>query len=232
MTHAFFKALLFLGAGSVIHALSGEQDLRKMGGLAQEDSDHLRRPCSAPASPSPAFRLSRASIVRMRFSPRPIEHAPWMYWVGVFTAGMTAFYVFRALFLCFFGEYRRAIQHHPPRIAAGHVDSAGDSRRAEPGRRIHQHSEIPGADVRRAAEGEAWTHVRLDRHGTRRHRAGRICSTWSRRRFPKAWRKVFSGAYRWMLQQVLRRRILRRHRGRTRRSTARATCCGAWSMSA
>ena len=43
MTHAFFKALLFLGAGSVIHALSGEQDLRQMGGLAQKDSHHLRR---------------------------------------------------------------------------------------------------------------------------------------------------------------------------------------------
>ena len=39
------------------------------------------------------------------------QHAPWMYWVGVFTAGMTAFYVFRALFLCFFGEYRG--HHHP-----------------------------------------------------------------------------------------------------------------------
>ena len=45
MTHAFFKALLFLGAGSVIHALSGEQDLRKMGGLAKKDSHHLCRRC-------------------------------------------------------------------------------------------------------------------------------------------------------------------------------------------
>ena len=41
MTHAFFKALLFLGAGSVIHALSGEQDLRQDGRPAQKDSDHL-----------------------------------------------------------------------------------------------------------------------------------------------------------------------------------------------
>ena len=43
ITHAFFKALLFLGAGSVIHAMSGEQDMRKMGGLWQQDPDHLRR---------------------------------------------------------------------------------------------------------------------------------------------------------------------------------------------
>ncbi len=42
MTHAFFKALLFLGAGSVIHAMSGEQDMRKMGGLVEHDPDHLR----------------------------------------------------------------------------------------------------------------------------------------------------------------------------------------------
>ncbi len=42
MTHAFFKALLFLGSGSVIHAMSGEQDMRKMGALQQQDSDHLQ----------------------------------------------------------------------------------------------------------------------------------------------------------------------------------------------
>ena len=87
------------------------------------------------------------------------EHAPWMYWVGVFTAGMTAFYVFRAFFLTFFGEYQAAgktrrrmvtvmattitdTRTHrtitamvtaAARIAAVDVDSAGDSRRAEPG---------------------------------------------------------------------------------------------------
>jgi NADH-quinone oxidoreductase subunit L len=110
MTHAFFKALLFLGAGSVIHALSGEQDLRQMGGLAKK----IPITCAtlfcagvaiAGVPPFSGFH-SKDAILAAAY-----HHAPWMYWVGVFTAFMTAFYVFRALFLCFFGEYRG--QHHP-----------------------------------------------------------------------------------------------------------------------
>jgi NADH-quinone oxidoreductase subunit L len=112
MTHAFFKALLFLGAGSVIHALSGEQDLRKMGGLAKK----IPITCAtlfcagvaiAGVPPFSGFH-SKDAILAAAY-----EHAPWMYWVGVFTAGMTAFYVFRALFLCFFGEYRGDPHKHP-----------------------------------------------------------------------------------------------------------------------
>jgi NADH-quinone oxidoreductase subunit L len=105
MTHAFFKALLFLGAGSVIHALSGEQDLRKMGGLAKKiPITCVTLFCAGVAIAGvPPFSgfFSKDMILAAAY-----EHAPWMYWVGVFTAGMTAFYVFRALFLCFFGEYR------------------------------------------------------------------------------------------------------------------------------
>jgi NADH-quinone oxidoreductase subunit L len=105
MTHAFFKALLFLGAGSVIHALSGEQDLRQMGGLARK----IPITCAtlfcagvaiAGVPPFSGF-FSKDAILAAAY-----HHAPWMYWIGVFTAFMTAFYVFRALFLCFFGEYR------------------------------------------------------------------------------------------------------------------------------
>ncbi len=105
MTHAFFKALLFLGAGSVIHALSGEQDLRKMGGLAKKiPITCVTLFCAGVAIAGvPPFSgfFSKDMILAAAY-----EHAPWMYWVGAFTAGMTAFYVFRALFLCFFGEYR------------------------------------------------------------------------------------------------------------------------------
>jgi NADH-quinone oxidoreductase subunit L len=111
MTHAFFKALLFLGAGSVIHALSGEQDLRKMGGLAKKipitcGTLFCAGVAIAGVPPFSGFH-SKDAILAAAY-----EYAPWMYWVGVITAGMTAFYVFRALFLCFFGEYR-GDRHHP-----------------------------------------------------------------------------------------------------------------------
>ncbi|HLH37724.1 MAG TPA: NADH-quinone oxidoreductase subunit L [Bryobacteraceae bacterium] len=110
MTHAFFKALLFLGAGSVIHALSGEQDLRNMGGLAKK----IPITCAtlfcagvaiAGVPPFSGFH-SKDAILGAAY-----EYSPWMYWLGVITAFMTAFYVFRALFLCFFGSYRG--HHHP-----------------------------------------------------------------------------------------------------------------------
>jgi NADH-quinone oxidoreductase subunit L len=110
MTHAFFKALLFLGAGSVIHALSGEQDMRNMGGLRTKIPWTFRTMMCA------ALAISGVPLTSGFFSKDAIlvaayYHAPWMYWVGVFTAGMTAFYIFRAMFLTFFGEYRG--QAHP-----------------------------------------------------------------------------------------------------------------------
>ena len=110
MTHAFFKALLFLGAGSVIHALSGEQDLRNMGGLRKHTPiTFVTLMCAGVAIAGiPPFSgfFSKDEILAAAF-----VRAPWMYWIGVLTAGMTAFYVFRALFLAFFGEYRG--HHHP-----------------------------------------------------------------------------------------------------------------------
>lgn len=109
MTHAFFKALLFLGAGSVIHGLSGEQDLRHMGGLRK-------------AMPITCWTLFCASLAISGFPftsgffskdailSAAYEHAAWMFWIGALTAGVTAFYVFRAFFLAFFGSYRG--HHH------------------------------------------------------------------------------------------------------------------------
>ncbi len=110
MTHAFFKALLFLGAGSVIHGLGGEQDLRNMGGLRK----YMPITCitlavaSLAISGVPGFSgfFSKDAILSAAYT-----HAPWMFWVGAITAGITAFYVFRAFFLAFFGEYRG--HHHP-----------------------------------------------------------------------------------------------------------------------
>jgi len=110
MTHAFFKALLFLGAGSVIHALSGEQDLRKMGGLAKKiPITCVVLFCAGVAIaglPFTSGAMSKDAILEAAYG-----HAPWMYWVGTFTAFMTAFYVFRALFLTFFGDYRGEAHH-------------------------------------------------------------------------------------------------------------------------
>jgi NADH-quinone oxidoreductase subunit L len=105
MTHAFFKALLFLGSGSVIHALSGEQDMRNMGGLRSKIRwTFLTMMCGAVAiagiPPFSGFFSKDAILLAAH------HHAPWMYWLGTLTAGMTAFYVFRAMFMTFFGAYR------------------------------------------------------------------------------------------------------------------------------
>ena len=105
VTHAFFKALLFLGAGSVIHALSGEQDLRNMGGLRTK----IKFTCfsmifawwAISGIPPAAGFYSKDAILAAAYA-----HSPAIYWIGVFTAGLTAFYVSRAMFLTFFGEYR------------------------------------------------------------------------------------------------------------------------------
>ncbi len=124
MTHAFFKALLFLGAGSVIHALSGEQDLRNMGGLSKKiPITFVTLLCAGVAiSGVPPFSgfYSKDAILSAAY-----EYAPWIYWLGVFTAGLTAFYVFRALFMCFFGEYRGKLEAsahgHAPDGHGGHA---------------------------------------------------------------------------------------------------------------
>ena len=110
MTHAFFKALLFLGAGSIIHGLGGEQDLRHMGGLrkAMPITFVTLGIASLAISGVPGFSgfFSKDAILSAAYA-----HAPWMFWIGAITAGITAFYVFRAYFLAFFGSYRG--HHHP-----------------------------------------------------------------------------------------------------------------------
>jgi NADH-quinone oxidoreductase subunit L len=110
MTHAFFKALLFLGAGSVIHGLSGEQDLRHMGGLRRNMPITFITLgiASLAISGFPGFSgfFSKDAILSAAYA-----HRPWMFWIGAITAGITAFYVFRAYFMAFFGNYRG--HHHP-----------------------------------------------------------------------------------------------------------------------
>jgi NADH-quinone oxidoreductase subunit L len=116
VTHAFFKALLFLGAGSVIHALSGEQDMRYMGGLRTRTPvtfwTMLAGAAAISALPFTSGFYSKDEILVAAFHRSPV-----MYWIGIVTAAMTAFYVFRAIFLTFFGTYRgQAHAHESPPV--------------------------------------------------------------------------------------------------------------------
>ncbi|UCD84058.1 MAG: NADH-quinone oxidoreductase subunit L [Deltaproteobacteria bacterium] len=108
MTHAFFKALLFLGAGSVMHAMQGELDMRKMGGLRHylPKTYWCFLTATLAISGVPLFSgfFSKDEILWGAFSN---HHGHWALWlVGLITAGLTAFYMFRCLFMTFHGEFR------------------------------------------------------------------------------------------------------------------------------
>src|ERR1039458_3964717 len=109
-THAFFKALLFLGSGSVIHAMSGEQDMRRMGAL--KDKIPLTYRCMWIGSiaiagiPGLAGFFSKDEILWQAFSS---PHGSTILWaVGLTTAAMTAFYMWRMMYLTFYGKSRVA----------------------------------------------------------------------------------------------------------------------------
>ena len=110
MTHAFFKGLLFLGAGSVIHAVGGEQDMRKMGGLRSYIpwtflTMGIATLAIAGIPPLAGF-WSKDEILWKAYSS---DHGSWVFWlVGVVTAFITSFYMFRLLFMTFFGDYQGA----------------------------------------------------------------------------------------------------------------------------
>ena len=122
MTHAFFKALLFLGSGSVIHAMSGEQDMRKMGALWS------RIPLTAKTMLAGTLAIAGAPLLSGFFSKDEIlwqsfasPYGSKLLWaVAVLTAGMTAFYMFRLFFLTFLGKSRvpheveRHLHESPP----------------------------------------------------------------------------------------------------------------------
>jgi NADH-quinone oxidoreductase subunit L len=105
MTHAFFKALLFLGAGSVIHAMSGEQDIRKMGGLWEKIPNTARTFAIATLAIAGIFPFagffSKDEILGQAF-----DRFFLLWIVGFITAGLTAFYMSRLFFLTFYGHCR------------------------------------------------------------------------------------------------------------------------------
>jgi NADH-quinone oxidoreductase subunit L len=109
MTHAFFKALLFLGAGSVIHAMSGEQDLRKMGGLWNKIPTTARTFLIATLAICGIFPFA-GFFSKDEILGRAMDRYFFLWLIGFITAGMTAFYMFRLFFLAYSG-YSRADEH-------------------------------------------------------------------------------------------------------------------------
>lgn len=131
LTHAFFKALLFLGSGSVMHAMGGVIDMRRIGGLRRlmpVTCGTFLIGCLALAGlfPFSGFWSKDAILDAVREKSHEAEgliHNVYggLYWIGVFTAGLTAFYTFRAFFLTFFGEERIPHEaghhaHESPRV--------------------------------------------------------------------------------------------------------------------
>ncbi|HVS32809.1 MAG TPA: NADH-quinone oxidoreductase subunit L [Thermoanaerobaculia bacterium] len=149
MTHAFFKACLFLGAGSVIHGCGGEQDMRKMGGLRKymphTHATMLIATVAIAGAPLLAGFFSKDEILAASFA-----YSPLLWIVGAITAGLTAFYMFRLYFMTFQGTYRGAavegIEQSEPEHA-GHdlipdrrqLDEGGEHTDKARGRHVHAH---------------------------------------------------------------------------------------------
>jgi NADH-quinone oxidoreductase subunit L len=125
-THAFFKALLFLGAGSVIHALHGEQDLRQMGGLRKAIPFTFAMmvigTLSLTGFPYTAGYFSKDAIIEVAHT----SHAPgaeYAYWLLITVAFLTSFYSWRLVFMAFFGNPRDekayAHAHESPTVMTG-----------------------------------------------------------------------------------------------------------------
>ena len=112
VTHAFFKALLFLGSGSVIHAMGGEQDMRKMGGLKKHMPvtywTFLIGSLAIAGIPPLAGFFSKDEIL----AAAALDGQWILYLVGLATAALTAFYMFRAVMLTFHGPFRGSEEQH------------------------------------------------------------------------------------------------------------------------
>jgi len=130
MTHAFFKGLLFLAAGSVIHGIGGEQDMRKMGGL------RVYMPWTFLTMSIATFAIAGFWPLAGFFSKDEIlwkayssPYGSWVFWLlGVTTAFITSFYMFRLWFMTFFGDYRGAdVQGNSAHHAGAHGSRTGMS---------------------------------------------------------------------------------------------------------
>ena len=143
LTHAFFKAQLFLTAGIVIHALHDEQDVRLMGGL------RTRQPFAFVAMLVGVLAISGVPGFSGFFSKDAVLYEtlskghPYLYAVGVITAGITAYYMFRMLFLTFLGTYRGDVD--PSDLGIRHPELAGTAPSAGHHAEEHEpHHHAPG----------------------------------------------------------------------------------------
>jgi NADH-quinone oxidoreductase subunit L len=147
VTHAFFKALLFLAAGSVIHALGGEQDMRAMGGLRKKIPVTFWTMTAAVlaisgAPPLAGFVSKDGILYQAYIAGNPAGKTVWA--VGLLTAGLTAFYMFRLWYMTFFGESRAEAGKEEDHGAAVHARK--DTKLtvvAEPHARAHPVHESP-----------------------------------------------------------------------------------------
>jgi NADH-quinone oxidoreductase subunit L len=135
-THAFFKAQLFLGSGIIIHALANEQDVRRMGGLMK------KLPFAFVAMTTGVIAISGIPFIGSGFFSKDLviygalEHGkPWLYALGIVTAGITAYYMCRMLFITFLGAYRGEID--PSDLGIRHPELAGTPHAAD----AHAHAE-------------------------------------------------------------------------------------------
>jgi NADH-quinone oxidoreductase subunit L len=141
MTHAFFKGLLFLAAGSVIHGIGGEQDMRKMGGLRHYMPWTFMTMTIATFAiagfPPLAGFFSKDEILWKAYSS---DYGSWVFWLpGVTTAFITSFYMFRLWFMTFLGDYRGAESHGQ----SDDHDNAHGSRAGMPAPHGHEPHESP-----------------------------------------------------------------------------------------
>ncbi|MBV8642847.1 MAG: NADH-quinone oxidoreductase subunit L, partial [Candidatus Eremiobacteraeota bacterium] len=150
LTHALFKAQLFLGSGIIIHALANEQDVRRMGGL------RTRMPFAFVAMLVGVLAICGIPGLSGYFSKDAVVYGaletghPYLYAVGVLTAGITAYYMFRLLFLTFFGAYRGDVD--PSDLGIRHPELAGtatddDAHHAEEEERHHAPSWLMSVPV-------------------------------------------------------------------------------------
>jgi NADH-quinone oxidoreductase subunit L len=143
LTHAFFKAQLFLGAGIIIHNLGNEQDVRKMGGLRKQMpfafAAMLVGVCAICGVPGFSGFFSKDAVLT-----GTLEHGhPVMWLVGVVTAGLTAYYMSRMLFVTFFGAYRGNVD--PSELGMRHPELAGTSQSAGHHPEEEEHAHGPHA---------------------------------------------------------------------------------------
>ncbi len=189
ITHAFFKALLFLGAGSVIHGLHGEQDMRRMGGLRKylpiTAATFIVGWLAIAGVPPFAGFFSKDEILLFAW-----DASPALWAVGLVTALLTAFYMSRQVFMVFFGEerFRQEAEeeaeegadaahdvdpHESPwtmTLPLGRARRAGLRRRA-PEHTLHERPALPGALARAGVRGQRADH--RCRHGCQGRSGGR-----------------------------------------------------------